>query len=209
MVRARELSARSQSPASRAPHTFITQVEGLLDLRQLPLPGLESAEGRPALSAHATRTWRMLGPQARASTIGRHRSLPTLNQRVQGSSPCAPAVEFKGLAVIALAAASQNIGLGSTWEADWPPNTQLRQKDERSVPKRGLGAHKARTREVHCGRKSGSPLSMFSPQVSGRRFSRRSTGACSPRSAITLASRHRATAIVLSATLGGSASSHA
>jgi hypothetical protein len=41
----------------------------------------------------------------------------SLNQRVQGSSPCAPTIDIKDLAHGWLLTASQKIGLGSAWEA--------------------------------------------------------------------------------------------
>jgi hypothetical protein len=40
----------------------------------------------------------------------------TLNQRVQGSSPCAPTNDFKDLGDISIGRSSQNFQLGSPWE---------------------------------------------------------------------------------------------
>jgi hypothetical protein len=42
----------------------------------------------------------------------------TLNQRVQGSSPCAPTIEIKDLADIPTGHASQKRRLGSIWETE-------------------------------------------------------------------------------------------
>src|SRR5687768_10533307 len=41
----------------------------------------------------------------------------TLNQRVQGSSPCTPTCRIKDLAPLRYGPASQKDGLGSIWEA--------------------------------------------------------------------------------------------